>query len=463
MTKKEILSEKPKIEIINDDCLEYLKQLPENSIECIITDPPAGIGFMGKEWDSFGKGLLAREKFIGWLEMVAKECLRVMKPGAHALVWALPRTSHWTATAWENAGFEVRDRIIYCFGSGFPKSLNIGKAVDKLLGNERKVIGKKKAGMGSGKTFGMLQTEGYNYLAPKEVLLDIGFSEWEGWGTGLKPAVEDWWLLRKPLEKGLNVAENVLKWGTGGLNIDACRVEYINEEDKKYNTEGLERFPKTFANTSVKMMASKEHIPNIKDTIKGRFPSHLIIDDSEEVKSLFPYSKSGARKISDHKEYNASSYKFGGRYSYDAPSEEGSASRFFYCVKASRKEKDMGLDGMEVKINKIIHNRRCKICGHQEISGSPCKCKNPEWEVLKQERTAYNYHPTVKPIKLMEYLVKLICPPNGTVLDPFMGSGSTGIACANLNKNFIGIEIDKDYYEIAKKRIQFALSQKKLF
>ncbi|MEM5784980.1 MAG: site-specific DNA-methyltransferase [Candidatus Aenigmatarchaeota archaeon] len=408
---KEILSENPKIEIINDDCLNYLKIIPENSIECVITDPPAGIGFMGKEWDSFGKGLSAREKFIGWLEMVARECLRVLKPGAHALVWALPRTSHWTATAWENAGFEVRDRIIHCFSSGFPKSLNIGKAVDKLLGNERKVIGKKKAGMGSGKTFGMLQTEGYNYLAPKEVLLDIGFSEWEGWGTALKPAVEDWWLLRKPLEKGLNVAENVLKWGTGGLNIDACKI-------------GNERIPlqKRGKAVNTNFMSGGITLEHY-----GRFPSHLIIDDSEEVKSLFP----------------------NGNY------------RFFYCAKASRKERDMGLDGMEVKINKIIHNRRCKICGHQEISGSPCKCKNPEWEVLKQERTAYNNHPTIKPIKLMEYLVKLICPPNGIVLDPFMGSGSTGIACVNLDKNFIGIEIDKNYYEIAKRRIGFAVKERK--
>lgn len=358
---RETLSENPKIEIICGDCLEVLKTFEDNSIDCIITDPPAGIGFMGKAWDNFGKGLSAREKFIGWLEIVAKECLRVAKPGSHALVWALPKTSHWTATAWENAGWEVRDRIIHCFASGFPKNLSIGKEVDKLLGNERKEIGFKKTNKSVYRKIGEKNISGL-------VKITKGFSEWEGWGTALKPAVEDWWLLRKPSEKGLNIAENVLKWGTGGLNIDECRV-------------GTEKIPQQkrgkAVNTSFMSGGfTPEH--------RGRFPSHLIIDDSEEVKSLFP----------------------------------NNAFRFFYCAKASRKERNVGY----VK----------------------------------------NNHPTVKPIKLMEYLVKLICPPNGIVLDPFMGSGSTGIACVNLNKNFIGIEIDKDYFEIAKKRIGFLTDQKKL-
>lgn len=446
---KKILSEQPRIEIIKGDCLEVLKAMPENSIECVITDPPAGIGFMGKEWDSFGKGLSAREKFIGWLEMVARECLRVLKPGAHALVWALPRTSHWTATAWENAGWEVRDRIIYCFGSGFPKSLNIGKAVDKILGNEREIIKSYKVPDIRGDAYGTMNEKQGGSYRNIEINATRGFSEWEGWGTALKPAVEDWWLLRKPLEKGLNVAENVLKWGTGGLNINACRVEYINEKDKKYNTEGLERFPKTFANTPVKMMTSKEYIPNIKDTIKGRFPSHLIHDGSEEVVSLFPNSKGwSSQKHNKFNPYGGNAFNKSNTIRegyYEGYNDEGSASRFFYCAKASRKEREIGLEEIEATTIKGRDEGQDKRNVPYKIRPTPLR----------------NNHPTVKPIKLMEYLVKLITPPNGIVLDCFMGSGSTGIACVNLGKNFIGIEIDKDYYEIAKKRIEFAIKKRK--
>lgn len=428
---KEILSENPRVEIVNDDCLNYLKELPDNSIDCIVTDPPAGIGFMNKEWDCFnkrewgkkneeGKNDLkvkknfeilpryqnySRENFISWLQIIAKECLRVLKPGAHALVWALPKTSHWTATAWENAGFEVRDRIIHCFGSGFPKNLNIGKAVDNLLGNERRVIRKKCLPDIRGGAYGTTnpkQNGSYNFLEIQET---SGNSEWEGWGTALKPAVEDWWLLRKPLEKGLNVAENVLKWGTGGININECRIPLLNEKDTTYKKPSDCKNNKEAGTNFI----SSNKVGFFTDNWKlGRFPSHLIIDDSEEVKSLFP----------------------------------NNTSRFFYCAKASRKERNIGLE-----------NNQCKEVKRQGLCGEH---KNP----LHQ-----NYHPTVKPIKLMEYLIKLICPQKGIVLDPFMGSGSTGVAAVNLSRNFIGIEKEKDYFEIAKKRIEYYIKEKskKLF
>ena len=174
-----------KTELIRGDCLVELKKLKNNSVDAVVTDPPAGISFMGKAWDSDKGG---RDNWIKWMSEIASECNRILRPGGHALVWSIPRTSHWTGMAWENAGFEPRDVIAHIFGSGFPKSLSIGKSINKLETAK-------------------------------------GTFAWEGYGTALKPAREDWWLLRKPLEKGLTIAENCLKWGVGGLNIDGCRVD----------------------------------------------------------------------------------------------------------------------------------------------------------------------------------------------------------------------------------------------
>ena len=205
------------IELLQGDCLEKLKLLDDNSIDALVTDPPAGIGFMGKEWDKDKGG---RDGWIAWLTEIMVEAMRTMKPGAHGLVWALPRTSHWTATALENAGFEVRDCVYHLFGSGFPKSLNVGKAVDKLQGNEREITGIEKVDIGmqggsmhSGRSVNVIERE-----------TTKGTSPYEGYGTALKPAVECWWLVRKPLAES-TVAKNVLAYGTGGLNIDGSRIE----------------------------------------------------------------------------------------------------------------------------------------------------------------------------------------------------------------------------------------------
>lgn len=428
-----------KNKIICGDCLEVLKQIPDNFVDCIITDPPAGIGFMNKKWDKFRD----RDDFISWLQKVAEECLRVLKPGGHALVWALPRTSHWTATAWENAGFEVRDRIIYvtskqellnqfletlnedqkklfwilmdesrvehCFGSGFPKSYNIGKGIESLIkqGNSSWTNWKKLEGEEYKNKTGYVkfQTEqkyrnDYSNSVSKDIFLTTEQAkQWEGWGTALKPAIEDWWLLRKPLSEK-TIAENVLKWGTGGLNIEKCRVE----AEKQTGWMGGKS----------KFWGMKDGIPR---PVWGRFPSHLIIDDSEEVKSLFPNSKGWSSQ--NHNSFNP----YGGNALlksktkrqgfYEGYNDSGSASRFFYVAKASRRERDIGLG--------------------------------------ESER---NNHPTVKPIKLMEYLIQLICPPNGIVLDPFLGSGTTALAAKMLGRTFIGIEKSPEYCEIAERRLK---------
>jgi site-specific DNA-methyltransferase (adenine-specific) len=375
------------------DCIEGMKQIDDNSIDAIVTDPPAGISFMGKEWDT-NKG--GRDNWIKWMESVAVECLRVLKPGGHALVWSIPRTSHWTATAWENVGFEVRDNIAHIFGTGFPKSLNIGKAIDKLQGNEREV---------------------------------------EGWGTALKPAREDWWLLRKPISKK-SIAENVLKWGTGGINIDDCR---IGTGDDKCNG-GESGFKKDYVGTS--------EYNKVPRNTQGRFPANIIFDEKagKLLDQMSGISKSISRppRTANNKDSNTYSSNLFGQMTGQEHNDKGGASRFFYCTKPSKSERNAGLDGFEEK----------------QVNDGRNILPDNAFQRGKTKRT--NTHPTVKPIKLMEYLVKLITPKNGIVLDPFIGSGTTGIACVNNNFKFIGFEKEEEYKEIADARIKPYLKQNKL-
>ena len=248
--------------IIQGDCLDKLKELEDNSIDSIVTDPPYELGFMGKSWDNTG---IANNKDM-WAE-----CLRVLKPGGHLLAFSGTRTYHRMASAIEDAGFEVRDMIEWVYGSGFPKSLNIGKAVDKLQGNEREVVGKSNR---------------HNSYAQSDIInpqgnggipdLTKGTSEWEGWGTALKPAHEPICMARKPLSEK-TVAENCLKWGTGGINIDESRVG--TEEITSVGSLGKRKFqPGLGENNPV--VVTGTHI--------GRFPANLIHDNSEEVRECFP-------------------------------------------------------------------------------------------------------------------------------------------------------------------------------
>lgn len=355
------------INLINDDCLNALKKLDADSIDSLVTDPPAGISFMNKEWDSDKGG---RDGWIAWMTEVMHECHRVLKPGAHGLVWAIPRTSHWTATALENAGFEVRDVVTHLFGSGFPKSLNV-----------------EKAGAGS---------------------------EWQGWGTALKPASEHWILVRKPLSEK-TVASNVLKHGTGGINIDASRVatsEMLGRHQKSTN----------------EYFACSSYDDKFHDNSKGlgRFPANLVLSHS-------PYC------TDDQCDIECAILEL------DEQAEQ-EASRFFYCAKISSSERNAGLDEMPDKmLSRMITGSGIPSASITERSSNGM----PNRFTSMQKNT----HPTVKPKKLMSYFCKMITPPNGTVLDPFMGSGSTGISAKECGFNFIGIEREPDYFEIASKRI----------
>jgi len=340
-----------------------MKEVPDNSVDLILTDPPYGLSFMGKNWDHGVPGVPF------WVQ-----ALRVAKPGAYLMAFGGTRTYHRLAVAIEDAGWEIRDTLAWVYGSGFPKSHDISKAVDKMNGipisNDGYIPNLKNNTHGNGWGGGHKT----NITAPATPAA----KEWEGWGTALKPAFEPIVLARKPF-KG-TVATNVLEWGTGGLNIDACRVGTSNTDNEN----------------------------------KGRFPANFINDGSDEVIALFPGVKSGGKNQND--KANADGlFGYGGKVKYDTLPSNGSAARFFYCAKASSSERGEG-----------------------------------------------NTHPTVKPAALMEYLLKLASREGATVLDPFMGSGTTGIACINTGRKFIGIEKEEEYYRIAEKRINEAEAQRKL-
>lgn len=645
--------------ILHGDCLEQLASLDKNSVHALITDPPAGISFMGKSWDDDKGG---RDQWISWLTEVMKECLRVMKPGAHGLVWAIPRTSHWTATALENAGFEVRDVVTHLFGSGFPKSHDISKGIDKSAGAEREVLSKSPSKykvrgivqdsnqtLNGGKTKFETDSEGYRLDILTAPSTDSA-KQWQGWGTAMKPAVEMWLLVAKPfttvpldaiisevnsdlrgvvcqqldakcvqkismsnlkglkeeqsafaqwisvlldtipnakksekmvtfkspemertclnigilwkgildvllnlenkfitkmetdlitelkilkfsisepiqdttIKVGMNqsgqisnvtlvesclksallrlralmeiivpenvleivgnlskgpprlqnyapeiagavlsehyilirkpcsektVAKNVLKHGVGGINIDGSR---IGTDHRSYSLNGNIKGG-NFGNKANQPASERDHV-----TVSGRFPANLVFSHSDfctdtqcdiecAIKRLDEQSgmlKSG-QLLPGHKQSG-----HGDKYSYRADGiiqkpyggDSGGASRFFYCAKASKTDKNAGLEGME-KREPPGSKRSTPAPGRTSALGAPRE----------------NFHPTVKSTKLMQYLIKLITPPNGVVLDPFMGSGSTGVACKALKFKFIGIEKEKEYFKIAEKRMEACL------
>ena len=431
----------PKIELIQGDCLEKMKDIPDGSIDAIVTDPPYGLSFMGKNWD---KGVPGVEF---WIEM-----LRVLKHGGYLLSFSGTRTYHRMATAIEDAGFEIRDMIEWVYGSGFPKSLNIGKAVDKLQGNEREVVGEKQpSGMLRNGRSDKEMADKWSDQDRKENIDTKGTSEWEGWGTALKPAHEPICMARKPLSEK-TVAENVLKWGTGGVNIDESRV---GTEPAGWG--GAAGF-RNMAETQTTLSRGGDARP-----VSSRFPANLIHDNSEEVRECFPESGGGKFSKSGSRNLSGGSRAFGEfdqsvKNAPDNYGDSGNASRFFksiqpelfpeeppepieyksiiYQAKASKAERNKGCEGLEEK--QYSHDGRDK------------EIENP---YQRNKSVATNNHPTVKPIALMEYLINMVTQEGGTVLDPFMGSGTTGVACKKLNRNFIGIELDPEYFKIAEKRI----------
>lgn len=532
--------------IYNEDCLETMKRMPDNYLHAIVTDPPYGLSFMGKAWD------YDVPKVEIW-----REALRVLKPGGHLLAFAGSRTYHRMAVAIEDAGFEIRDQLIWMYGQGFPKSLNIGKAVDKIQGNEREVTtGTTDCSDFPEPCKGHGDNNG-RYGETVHALPTKGTSEWEGYGTALKPAHEPCVLARKPIDG--TVANNVLKHGTGGLNIDGCRVK--TDEQLNYGTGKK-------SNVGFKTSPQNNDRPVYDGS--GRFPANLIHDGSDEVEAVFPQTGGGKMTI------GGTPRKTDGFIATGSPDrsealmnygDSGSASRYFktckdapkhailkVCIKsgtAQLAEKDLVTMSLTEKVSVMYSALKSAtqttgsldrnlnalsvaksassteisfvqklvatlIDGTTEFIGEQAEMQawlkrlaqeqllnilielnNLAWYVenrmeeltatiqtisnlktlygyvkpttskstqaryyytskaSKRERGAGNNHPTVKPLALMKYLVKLVAPPkNGIIYDPFSGSGTTLLACQKLGIDFIGSEISKEYCDIAEERLR---------
>jgi DNA modification methylase len=377
--------------LIQGDCLEKLKSLADDSIDSIVTDPPYGLRFMGKAWDYDVPSV-----------EIWRECLRVLKPGGHLLAFGGTRTYHRLAVNIEDAGFEIRDQIQWIYGSGFPKSMDISKAIDKQAGAVREVIGEvvRSSSKGLGHTVhqsGGDKTGISSITAPATEAAKA----WSGYGTALKPANEPICMARKPLEAKLTVAANVLKYGTGGLNIDASRIGAGTPKPVRVATAALA--------SNGKYGEGLNGSRAVEDSTEGRWPANIILDESAAA-ALDEQSGIKPSNVRKNKKGTQSDGVTGWQGSdVNPPDDSGGASRFFYVAKASKRERGEG-----------------------------------------------NSHPTVKPVTLMAYLVKLVTPSGGTCLDPFMGSGTTGLACVSGGFVFVGIELDESYFNIASARISSA-------
>lgn len=403
------------------DCLEVMASMPAASVDTVLTDPPYGLEFMGKDWDHGIPG----EHF--WTE-----ALRVAKPGAMLLAFGGTRTFHRLTCAIEDAGWKIRDCIMWVYGSGFPKSLDISKAIDKEAGAEPIDLGPspnwREAKRDNGQSMNPMPNES-RLSAPATDAARL----WHGWGTALKPAWEPIIVAMKPCDG--TFAQNAEKWGVSGMWIDGARVGMLNTDESGWSKSGSRR-------SENRAMVGPNYARDPRpEAGSGRWPANLIHDGSEEAIRLFPSSSSSSSWRPADKGGTGVCFTIphpeGGLRGHD---DAGNNARFFYCAKASRAEREAGL--REAEAQKYGSIRTSRGAGYPEAT-----------------RTT-NDHPTVKPLALMRYLARLTkTPTGGVVLDPFMGSGSTGVACVQEGRDFIGIEIDPHYHEIARKRIEAAQAQ----
>lgn len=434
-------------ELLLGDCREIMAAMPAASVDAVICDPPYDLtagkhggsgsasenlnspasrarittGFMGKAWDGSG---------VAFDVATWAAALRVLKPGGHLLAFGAPRTYHRLAVAIEDAGFEVRDSLMWLFGTGFPKSLDVSKAFDKAAGASRPIVGPSgRHGGGSNGTYAQddwtaenVATMGMQTTAP---VTDLA-RQWEGWGTALKPAYEPIVLARKPLAG--TVAANVAEHGTGGLNIDGCR---IGAEVR--TTGGM---------SSLGIMHDDNWQPHdVVTIVAGRWPANVLLDD--EAARLLDAQTGELSRGHTPTARGAGGLSTNGHVGQAGIVEidqgTGGASRFFYTSKASRAEREYGLDDVEPSRRADAETR------DEEAPGS----NNPRLRVGQRR----NDHPTVKPVDLMRWLCRLVTPPGGLILDPFVGSGSTGMAALDEGFRFVGIDLDPHYLEIARRRI----------
>lgn len=433
-------------QIIQGDCLEVLKSIPDNYFDSLITDPPAGISFMGKNWDDHKGGML---NWINWFSEIMSEGMRTMKPGACGLVWSIPRTSHWTGMALELAGFRLIEIVHHCFGSGFPKGQDISKHIDALYGVEREVVGNYKVtGMIEDRdNFGANNRSGGQGMGfrPGDIKITAPSTpqakQYDGWKTpALKPAVEGWWLVQKPISES-SIARNILKHGVGGINIEACRIGYENEnvDFDKVNNGNLYD-----GNFSYGKCDLKEPPQLYKSS--GRYPANLILScgadcDGENHSPDCPVSvigeQSGIREVSGLAKTGTVGIcqkqdMFGvGNRTGATHNDQGTAARYF-------KQLPFDPETVDSVYYQAKASTKDRSCGG----------------------TVENTHPTVKSTALMEYFIKLITPPGGIVLDPFGGSGTTGVAAKKTGFNYVLIEKEQEYIDIINQRLNTPIAER---
>jgi len=408
-----------KYQLIQGDNRAALKHFPDNHFDSIVTDPPYGIDFLGKAWDAN----------TGALETY-QECLRVLKPGGHILAFSAARTYHHLAVTLEQAGFEIRDQIMWIYSSGFPKSQDVGRTIQRSLGVKEKKPRPdlKKTGVGLDNWTKNLDGGNSKESGEQTICTDPEARAWAGWGTALKPAHEPIALARKPLKS--TIKANVVKWGTGALNIDACRVAIEGDDTRSGGSDGWDRVE--FGEAEPNKYDGEGYVPNAQ----GRFPSNVI------------------GEIQDYQKY-------------------------FYCPKVSRRERHTGFELPPPMFGNVQgcygpDGERFAVGFDARAEGKTKKKKhdplahiptNPDGMMSRDEKgqlvnnytakkaAVGNNHPTVKPVELMKYLIKLITPQGGKILDPFNGSGSTGMAAVELGFEYVGIDLDEHYIDIATKRI----------
>ena len=454
--------------LLNGDCIEEMQKLIDDGVQVdsVVTDPPyhltsivkrfgkedsapaqfgtdgayarASKGFMGKEWD--GGDIAFRPET--W-----ELALKLLKPGGHLLAFSASRNYHRMAVAIEDAGFEIRDQMMWLYGSGFPKSQNMGKAVDKKQGNERESMGMydpRSSQDGADRTERAIGNQQVANYESSMVEKTKGNSEWEGWGTALKPAHEPIVMARKPLSES-SIVDNVLKHGTGAINIDGCRVEGNDAKYPDTNPDFRDQGKKSkeaigIDKLSFGQVQNAERTEKSADTPEGRFPANVMHDGSDVITKEFPQTgKFGSVKPIDKQKTNDVFGKYNEVKEFQAYDDEGSAARFFYCPKTSKSERHSNLDDHETSVG---------------ANGNKWTDQDYRKGDTKPTTERKNTHPTVKPVELMKYLCRLVTPKGGTVLDPFMGSGSTGMAAKDEGFDFIGIEKEKEYFEICESRIK---------
>lgn len=442
--------------IYNGDMLDMLQVIEPESIDAIVCDPPYELGFLNKSWDSTG---------ISFKKETWQNCFEVLKPGGYLLAFGGSRTYHRIACAIEDAGFEIRDCIMYLYGTGFPKSMDIAKALEgkltlgSLNPKDFKKLNGEQVTRGNWGYATMQLEQGYRnknydteaesetYLGKLEPTTDLA-KEWQGWGTCLKPAYEPIIVARKPF-KG-SVVDNIIKYRVGGLNIDECRIENTNADN--YDLE-KRQVSKAVGSNNDGWFLDKMRNYSAKHGVvdNGRFPANVILTydetDFDEVCGGMPYTKNNTKTHSAKNSDNNVNFNASKSVNVIGYEDSGSTSRYFYCAKASKKDRDEGLDAFQER-------KTTDGCIRANVEAARKFGAN---SALRK-----NIHPTCKPTELMQYLVRLVSPKGATILDPFMGSGSTGKAVMfenrerDANYKFIGIELTDEYLPIAQARIEYA-------